>query len=155
MVPTFALVFFLAGSIPSAAIYLQPWADAYEAVALTSYFLLLVTYTVPDPQKREAFFHRLQQSKSGGGGSLKWYRVSSGTNFDTPWATVGLTCWDQRTWSLVFQYIPVSFIVAIATDATQAAGKYCVNGHGVHYAHIWVRNSFLPSASDPARVQPG
>lgn len=116
LVPTFALVFFLAGFIPSAAIYLQPWADAYEAVALTSYFLLLVVYTVPDPRLREGFFDRLQQPK-GGDGSLKWYR---------------------RTWCFVFQYLPISFIVAIATDITQATGTYCVNANSVHFAHIWL-----------------
>ena len=52
-----------------------------------------------------------------------------------------LTCCDQRTWCLVFQYIPVSFIVAVVTDISQAVGKYCINGHSVHFAHIWVRNS--------------
>lgn len=82
MVPFFAIVFFLAGFIPFWAVYLQTWADAYEAVALTSYFLLLVTYTVPDPQMREGFFDRLEQPKSGGG-SLRWYRVGSGTGFRT------------------------------------------------------------------------
>ena len=75
LVPVYALVFFLAGSVPSAAIYLEPWADAYEAVALTSYFLLLVTYVVPDPRKRDGFFDQLQQPNSNEG-SLTWYRVS-------------------------------------------------------------------------------
>lgn len=34
--------------------------------------------------------------------------------------------------------MPVSFIIAVATDITQATGKYCVNGHGLHFAHIWL-----------------
>ena len=76
LVPTFALFYLLAGAIPSAAIYLQPWAMAYEAVALVSYFLLIVTYAVPDPLLRERFFERLQAPK-GGKGSLKLYHVSS------------------------------------------------------------------------------
>lgn len=116
LVPVFALVYLLSGSITSTAIYLQPWSDAYEAVALTSYFLLLVTYVVPDPQQRDGFFDRLQQPKTGMG-SLKWYR---------------------STWIFVFQYIPVSFIIAVATDITQATGTFCINGHGVHFAHIWL-----------------
>lgn len=86
MVPTFAVVYLLAGSIPSTAIYLQPWADTYEAVALISYFYLLLTYTVPDPQLRDGFFDRLQQPKSNGG-SLKWYHVSSATVLKPRW------CW--------------------------------------------------------------
>ena len=76
LVPVFALVFFLAGSVPSSAVYIQAWADAYESVALTSYFLLLVTYVVPDPQQRDGYFDRLQHPESREG-SLTWYHVSS------------------------------------------------------------------------------
>ena len=82
------------------------------------------------------FFDRLLQPRSGEG-SLKWYRVSSAAVLKP--GRYGLTCCDQRTWIFVFQYIPISFIVAVATDITQATGTYCVNGHGVHFAHIWVR----------------
>lgn len=91
MVPTFAVVYLLAGSIPSAAIYLQPWADMYEAVALTSYFLLLLAFIVPDPQLRDGFFDQLQQPKSNAG-SLKWYHVSSATVLKPQWYR--LTCSD-------------------------------------------------------------
>ena len=89
MVPTFAVVYFLAGFIPSAAVYLQPWADLYEAVALTSYFLLLLAFVVPDPQSRDGFFDQLQQPKSNGG-SLKWYHVISATSLKPQW--YWLTC---------------------------------------------------------------
>lgn len=78
MVPTFAVIYFLGGFIPLTAIYLQPWADMYEAVALTSYFLLLLAYIAPDPQFRDGFFDQLQHPKSNAG-SLKWYHVSSAT----------------------------------------------------------------------------
>lgn len=39
---------------------------------------------------------------------------------------------------MVFQYIPVSVVVAVVTNITQAVGKYCFNGDSVHFAHIWV-----------------
>lgn len=71
----------------------------------------------------------------------------SGTVLRPSWYR--LTRYDQRTWSLVFQYIPISFIVAIATDITQAAGKYCINGNSLHFAHIWVR---IPHFTDPYSV---
>ena len=83
LAPIFALVFFLAGSVPSAAIYVQPWADAYESVALASYFILLVTYTEPNPQLRDAFFDRLPQPRSDEG-SLRWYHVSCGQTSHGP-----------------------------------------------------------------------
>ncbi|KAM0799395.1 organic solute transporter Ostalpha-domain-containing protein [Usnea florida] len=116
LVPIFAIVFFLAGSVPSSAVYIQAWADVYESVALASYFLLLVTYVVPDPQQRDEHFDRLQHPE-GHEGSLAWY---------------------HRIWIAVFQYVPISIIVAAATDIAQATGTYCVNGHSVHFAHIWL-----------------
>jgi len=66
-------------------------------------------------ESRDAFFDHLEHKS--GGGSLKWYR---------------------RTWVLVFQYVVVSFVVAVATDITQAAGVYCANGQSGRSAHIWV-----------------
>ena len=54
----------------------------------------------------------------------------------------------------MFQYVVVATGVAIATDITQAAGKYCLNGHSLHFAHIWVTYPFPPSApSPPIRIQ--
>lgn len=66
MVPVFALVYFIAGSIPTSALYLQRWADFYESVALASYFLLLVAYVCPVAEEREHFFDNSghQQGKS-------------------------------------------------------------------------------------------
>ena len=76
LIPIFALVFFLAGSVPSSAVYILAWADAYESVALTSYFLLLITYVVPNPQQQDGYFDRLQHPENCEG-SLTWYHVSS------------------------------------------------------------------------------
>lgn len=115
LVPVFAIVYLLAGAFLDAAVYLQPWADFYEAIALASYFVLLVQFLEPVAHRRELYFDRLELKE--GGSSLAWYR---------------------RTWIFVFQYIVISLIVAVASDATQAAGVYCANGHGVHFAHIWV-----------------
>ena len=115
IVPAFALVYFLAGAFLSAANYLEPWAAFYESIALASYFQLLVTFLEPIPERRDTYFDRLEHSSSGG--SLLWYR---------------------KTWVMVYQYIIFSFLVAVATDITQAAGVYCANGSGLHFAHIWV-----------------
>lgn len=77
---------------------------------------------MPTPEHRYAYFDRL--THKSGGSSLAWYR---------------------RTWVFVFQYIVFSFIVAAATDITQAVGVFCDNGKGVHFAHTWVC-SIVPSA---------
>ena len=114
--PIFAFVYLIAGIFTSDAIYFQPWGDFYESIALASYFLLLIKFVVPNDERRDGFFDRLQ--RKDGGSSLAWYR---------------------KTWVFVFQYIPISFGVAVATDITQAVGVYCANGSGVKFAHIWVR----------------
>lgn len=135
LIPTFALVYLIAGADTSSYIYLQPWADTYEAVALASYFLLLVTYMVPDPEKRDSFFDHMEHKS--GGSSLKWYRVSTIPNLTL--YHVNLMCMSaQWTWIWVFQYIVVAFLVAVATDITQAVGIYCPSGSGVHFAKTWV-----------------
>ena len=43
----------------------------------------------------------------------------------------------QRTWIFAFQYIPVSWIVAIGTDASQAAGTYCLPSSKPYFFHLW------------------
>ncbi|KAL6716763.1 hypothetical protein ACLMJK_006331 [Lecanora helva] len=115
MVPVFALVYLIAALFLHAAVYLQPWADLYESIALASYFLLLVTYCEPVSARQDEFFDALGHEH--GKSNLRLLR---------------------RTWVYVFQYVPTSFIVALATDVTQAKGLYCANGSGIHFAHQWL-----------------
>lgn len=64
----------------SAAPYLKPIADLYEAYALASLFLLLVLYVSPDAPTREEFFLGIENTTKKGevipGGSLRWFNVS-------------------------------------------------------------------------------
>lgn len=80
LIPVYAILCFLAASFPHAATYLEPWTDAYESVALTSFFLLLVTYITPVEETRETFFSKLEvKDRKGevtGGNSTSWYHVS-------------------------------------------------------------------------------
>ena len=124
------------GAVPTSAIYIELWADFYESVALASYFLLLLAYVCPVAEQRDEFFDTLPHQ--GGPSSLAMYRV-----IIPKWRTLVLTGIDsafcqQRTWLFVFQYIPVSFICAVATDITQGAGVYCENSDQAYFAHIWV-----------------
>ena len=81
LIPAYAIVSFLSVAFPDAATYLEPWTDVYESVALASFFLLLIVYLVPVPEKQEAFFDRLptrdrKQHNETGGSSLAWFHVS-------------------------------------------------------------------------------
>lgn len=58
MVPVFALVYFIAGSIPTSALYLRRWANFYESVALASNFLLLIAYVCPIAEEREIYLRQ-------------------------------------------------------------------------------------------------
>ena len=141
LVPVYAVLCFLAASFPHAATYLEPWTDAYESVALASFFLLIVTYITPVPETREAFFSKLETKDNKGnvtsGNSTSWYHVSIETVGEA--ATYRMA---KRIWIFVFQYIVVSWIVAVATDASQAAGTYCLASNSVHFAHLWVCANF-------------
>jgi hypothetical protein len=80
-VPAFALVSFIGICSPKSNVYLEPWVDVFEAVALSCFFLLLCEFVSPDTTQREMFFAALQvkdkKTPSGVGGGLIWYRVSS------------------------------------------------------------------------------
>ena len=81
LIPVYALLSFLAASFPNAATYLEIWTDAYESIALASFYLLLVNYVTPVPEMREAFFNKLEKKGKKGkvvaGGSTRWYHVRS------------------------------------------------------------------------------
>ena len=79
LVPLYAILYFISGTALESAIYVQPWADVYEAYSLASYFLLLVSYLVPEPERRDSHFEQLElqdyKGKVLSGGSSKWFRV--------------------------------------------------------------------------------
>lgn len=64
--------------------YIEPIAGIYEAIALTSLFLLYVYYVAPDVHSRDEFFQKLEQRRKNGeivaGGSLGWFRVGRPTS---------------------------------------------------------------------------
>ena len=97
----FATTNLLAIAFYSAAQYLTPIADLYEAFALASLFLLFVQYIAPDSQSHNTFFSELENKSRKGevspGGSLNWFNVSIDLSFsslcaemtDTPFREYG------------------------------------------------------------------
>lgn len=60
----------------TAAPYIAPIANIYEAFAFASFFLLFVEFVVPEGENRAAFFQQLATRDGKRGGSLGWFKVT-------------------------------------------------------------------------------
>jgi hypothetical protein len=81
LIDFYAIFSFLSVAYPGAYVYLKPWLDYWESIALGSFFLLLCEYVSPNSERREVFFAAFQipaDKKSGKvPDGLSWFRVSS------------------------------------------------------------------------------
>ncbi|EEQ27197.1 conserved hypothetical protein [Microsporum canis CBS 113480] len=132
LVPSYSVCSFLCICFPKAAVYLLPWLDAFQANCLATYFLLLCEYVAPDDPGRDLFFSTIElkdkraQKKMMNG--AKWFR--------------------QR-WICIFQYVPVSFLVAITTVVTERFGVFCQYKIQPAFAKLWltVINNISPAVA--------
>ncbi|KAF5018607.1 hypothetical protein F66182_9399 [Fusarium sp. NRRL 66182] len=108
----FATVCFLSVCFPTAEVYIHPWLDMVEGLALGSFFLLLCDYVSPHSEQRDVFF--ATKRKNG----IRWFKTRL---------------------FLIFQMPLVAFLVAIATTITQAVGVYCQWSNAPRFANIWLR----------------
>ncbi|KAK8875143.1 organic solute transporter Ostalpha-domain-containing protein [Apiospora arundinis] len=136
--PIFAIGLFLEAAFPDAYVYIHPWLDFFQAIALANFFLLMCQYVSPSDEQRDAFFavfeapakktsklfgrNRRNKDQTNGGGKepkngLEWYR--------------GL-------WWCIFQYPIVQLLSAIFIDITEAARVYCLASSSPHFAHLWI-----------------
>ncbi|KAI0195923.1 organic solute transporter Ostalpha-domain-containing protein [Astrocystis sublimbata] len=118
--PVLAILSFLAIAFPTAAVYINPWAVFVEAIALGAFFLLLCEFISPSSHQRDVFFAALpttSESGKNGKNGLEWFRLQ---------------------WILIFQFPVVTFLVAIFTDITEAAGAYCQFMSSTHFAKLWL-----------------
>ncbi len=143
MIPIYGIISFITIAFPNSYIYLNPWIDVFQSIALGSFFLLLCEFVSPSSQYRDVFFAALEvpQGKKGKQiGGLEWYRVGRTSSWSS--GRSGLTCHFvallQKRWFAVFQYPIVALGVAVATDITQAASVYCLKSNNIHFAHLWV-----------------
>ncbi|KIV77657.1 hypothetical protein PV11_09443 [Exophiala sideris] len=118
----YSLFYALSLQTYAGAQYLQPVASLYEAVALVSLFLLYVDFVTPEPDTRDEFFSKLENTNKKGqnvpGGRLKWFR---------------------RSWRIVFLYLVAYTILIIAQEITQATGSYCATSMKPKFAHVWLQ----------------
>ena len=87
--------------------------EAYEAIALCSFFLLLCTYISPDAEAQREYFAAERASD-------------------------GLAAY-KKTWIATFQYPVVAILVALFTDITNGAGVFCINSNKPRVARIWLQ----------------
>jgi Organic solute transporter Ostalpha len=80
VVPFYSIVSFLSICFPRAYVYLDPWLDVFQSLALGSFFLLMCEYVSPSEERRDIFFAALKVSDKKApdeiGDGLAWYRVS-------------------------------------------------------------------------------
>ncbi|CAM1501442.1 Fc.00g034260.m01.CDS01 [Cosmosporella sp. VM-42] len=111
LITMYSTICFLSVCFPKAEVYVHPWLDFVEAIALGSFFLLLCEYISPNHEQRYVFFAARRID------GVKWFK---------------------SRWFMIFQFPIVSLVVSVATDITQAAGIYCEWGSGVHFAKFWL-----------------
>lgn len=102
----------------STAIYTAPIRDLYETFAMASIFLLLVEWVAPDPSSRDNSFSSLKNRKPRGDrfSKDKTYTIIPG----------GSLSWFKSKWTIMFLSIVIDIIIAVAQEASQAAGTYYI-----------------------------
>ncbi|KAE8378018.1 organic solute transporter Ostalpha-domain-containing protein [Aspergillus bertholletiae] len=121
LIPLYTISSFLSICFPTAAVYLEPWLEYMQAMALGSFFLLLCQFISGDYQTEVSLFFAA-------------FEVPRKKNQST---VSGLE-WFRKRWIAIFQYPVVALFVAVATDITQAAGIYCLDSTKPYFAHIWL-----------------
>lgn len=123
--PIFAIGCFLQVSFPNAYVYLNPWLDFVQALALCNFFLMMCQFVSPSDSQRDLFFAALKVPQR---------RRRRGRQ---PQPINGLF-WYRRMWLLIFQYPAVQALVAILSAITEAKGVYCLVSSKPYFAHLWL-----------------
>ena len=80
IIPFYSIISFLSICFPKSDVYISPWLDPVQALALGSFFLLMCEFISESPAQRDVFFAALvvpdKNGASGKGQGLIWYRVS-------------------------------------------------------------------------------
>ncbi|KAK7968814.1 hypothetical protein PG988_007887 [Apiospora saccharicola] len=130
--PIFAIGLFLEAAFPNAYVYLNPWLDFFQAIALANFFLLMCQYISPSDAQRDAFFAVFKvPAKKGPFASCA--RGRSGGDKERS----GLE-WYRSLWWGIFQYPVIQFGISAVTDITEAARVYCLVSSSPHLAHLWL-----------------
>ncbi|KAE8220520.1 hypothetical protein CF319_g5971 [Tilletia indica] len=125
MVPIYSLVSFASYLFYQEALYYQVVRDCYEAVTITSFFLLLLQYVGDTPEEQNVVFRQVKLKK--------WF-----------WP---LGFWKYRPDGLKFlwlmkicilQYAIFRPLCTLSTVGMQYFGIYCLESWMPWFGHIWV-----------------
>lgn len=79
LLPLYTLTSFISVCFPKADVYLEPWLEMFQAVALGAFFLLLCEFIASDNQTEvEVFFAAFEAPQKKNGDrvhGLAWFRV--------------------------------------------------------------------------------
>ncbi|RAL13081.1 OSTA/TMEM184 family protein, partial [Aspergillus homomorphus CBS 101889] len=120
LLPLYSVLSFIAICAPEAHVYIDPWLDLFQAVALGIFYLLMLELLAPSSSRKDMFFAPLAIAPSG---------------TESPAESPG---WYRKTWIAIFQYPAVALLASIVTDITQAAGVYCLESNKPYFAHLWL-----------------
>lgn len=140
--PVFAIGCFLEVSFPNAYVYINPWLDFVQAIALCNFFLLMCQFVSPSDEHREVFFAALkvpQKKKRGGAGRRgRGRRGDYGTQPEVEEEPINGLEWYRKMWMLIFQYPAVQALVAIFTAIFESQGVYCLASSKPYFGHLWL-----------------
>jgi Organic solute transporter Ostalpha len=79
LIPLYSIFSFLSICFPDAFVYLAPWIDLFQAIALGSFFLLMCEFVSPSSEQRDIFFAALvvpgKKGATAAEHGIPWYRV--------------------------------------------------------------------------------
>lgn len=141
--PIFAIGCFLQVSFPNAYVYINPWLDFVQSLALCNFFLMMCHFVSPSDSQRDAFFSALTvpQKKSPRGrlaGKAGNGRRGNRHRQEVDAAPVDGLAWYRKMWVCIFQYPVVQALVAIFTAITEAKGVYCLVSSKTYFGHLWL-----------------
>lgn len=140
--PVFAVGCFLEVSFPNAYVYINPWLDFVQAIALCNFFLLMCQFVSPSDEHREVFFAALKvpqkKKKSSAGRRGRGRRGDHGPGPDVEEEPINGLEWYRKMWMLIFQYPAVQALVAIFTAIFESQGVYCLVSSKPYFGHLWL-----------------
>ncbi|ROV95694.1 hypothetical protein VMCG_07601 [Cytospora schulzeri] len=140
--PIFAIGCFLEVSFPNAYMYINPWLDVVQAIALCNFFLLMCHFVSPSDSQRELFFAGLKVPQKKRRGGRRGGRRGRGRGGDmepeVEKEPINGLEWYRKRWLLIFQYPLVQALVSIFTAITESQGVYCLVSSKSYFAHLWL-----------------
>ncbi|KAI0061163.1 DUF300-domain-containing protein [Artomyces pyxidatus] len=115
--------------------------DAYEAILLTAFFYLLLTYLSPDPEVQKAIFRKEGLSRENDAARIR--RGLDVKKWVLPFRSVkwkprdGLDFLQLMKWG-VLQYCIVRPVTTLAAVILNYIGWYCEDSWSPAWGHIWV-----------------